>query len=112
MASSMFTHGWALEHHMFICGLSQEGSSNVPALSHSRAGVAARSLSMAEPHLGQNLRMTGSPVSWPTVSKAARACPSVRRLPFGRATSTEKAELVCFWQSRQWHTAEIGRAHV
>jgi hypothetical protein len=65
---------------MFICGLNHEGSSNVPALSHSSSGVATTSLTMAEPHLGQNLRKTGSPLS-PTSSKAAKDSPSIRRLP-------------------------------
>src|SRR5215210_6574122 len=104
MESSMLTHGWALSHHRFICGLNHDGSSNVPALSHSRSGVATTSLTIAEPHLGQNLRKTGSPLS-PTSSKAARASPSIRRLPFGRTTKIEKAELVCFWQWWQWHAA-------
>src|SRR5829696_7103324 len=104
MVSSMLTHGWALSHHMFICGLNHDGSSNVPALSHSRSGVATTSLTMAEPHLGQNLRKTGSPLS-PTSSEAAKGPPSIRRLPFGRTTKIEKAELVCFWQCRQWHAA-------
>src|SRR5919107_3278778 len=104
MVPSMFTHGWALSHHMFICGLNHDGSSKVPALSHFRFGVATTSLTMAEPHLGQNLRKTGNPLS-PTSSKAARASPSILRLPFGRTTKIEKAELVCFWQWWQWHAA-------
>src|ERR687890_1497967 len=104
MVSSMLTHGWALSHHMFICGLNHDGSSNVPALNDSTSGVAITSLTMAEPHLGQNLRKTGSPLS-PTSSKAAKGSPSIFRLPLGRTTKMEKAELVCFWQWRQWHTA-------
>src|SRR5215213_7822519 len=80
MVWSMLTHGWALSHHMFICGLNHDGSSNVPALSHSTSGVATTSLTMADPHLGQNLRKTGNPLS-PTSSKAAKASPSIFRLP-------------------------------
>src|SRR5215204_5625820 len=110
MVSSMLTHGWALSHHMFICGLNHDGSSNVPALSHSTSGVAITSLTMAEPHLGQNLRKTGSPLS-PTSSKAAKGSPSIRRLPLGRMIKIEKAELVCFCQCWQWHAAvRVGSA--
>src|SRR5215203_5593122 len=65
----MLTHGWELSHHMCICGLNHDGSSNVPAFSHSTSGVATTSLTMAEPHLGQNLRKTGSPLS-PTSGSA------------------------------------------
>src|SRR5215218_5996654 len=104
MVSSRFTHGWALSHHRFICGLNHDGSSNVPALSHSTSGVATTSLTMAEPHLGHNLRKTGNPLS-PTSSKAAKGSLSIRRLPFGSTIKVEKAELVCFWQWWQWHTA-------
>src|ERR687889_2444561 len=100
----MLTHGWALSHHMCICGLNHDGSSNVPALSHSTSGVATTSLTMAEPHLGQNLRKTGNPLS-PTSSKAARASPSILRLLLGRTTKIEKAVLVCFRQWWQWHAA-------
>src|SRR5919107_6136668 len=100
----MLTHGWELSHHMCICGLNHDGSSNVPAFSHSTSGVATTSLTMAEPHLGQNLRKTGSPL-WPTSSKEAKGSPSILRLPFGRTTKMEKAELVCFWQCWQWHAA-------
>ncbi len=42
----MLTHGWALEVHMCICGLSHEGSSNVPAFSHSRSSVNSNSYSL------------------------------------------------------------------
>src|SRR5215211_82295 len=106
----MLTHGWALSHQMFICGLNHDGSSNVPAFSHSTSGVAITSLTMAEPHLGQNLRKTGSPLS-PTSSKVAKGSPSIRRLPLGRMTKLENAELVCFWQWRQWQTAvRVGSA--
>ena len=48
MASSMLAQGLALEHQMFICGLSQAGSSSVPAFSQSRSGVAASSLMMGD----------------------------------------------------------------
>ncbi len=92
--SSMLTHGWALEHQMFICGSSQDGSSSVTAISHSHPGVTATSATTGEPHRGQNLRVTGWPLP-PKCSKADRPGPSNRRLPFGRTTRTEKAELVC-----------------
>src|SRR5215212_4158094 len=79
MVSSKLTHGWALSHHKFICGLNHDGSSNVPALSHSRSGVATTSLTMAEPHLAQNLRNT-----------------AIRRLPFGRTTKIRKGRTRLF----------------
>jgi hypothetical protein len=104
MASSMLTQGWALAHQMFIWGSSQDGSSSVPAISQSHSGVTATSAKTGEPHLGQNLRVTGCPLP-PKCSKPTRSGPSICRLPFGRTTRTENAELVCFWQSRQWQTA-------
>ena len=63
----MLTHGWAEARQMCICGSNHDGPSHVPALIHSRSGVAETWETMGEPHLGQNLLVTGWPLS-PTPS--------------------------------------------
>ncbi|HEV2093001.1 MAG TPA: hypothetical protein VGR18_07530 [Rubrobacter sp.] len=87
MSSSVLTQGWALAHQMFICGLTQDVSSSVPAISQSHSGVTATSAKTGEPQRGQNLRTTGCPLP-PRCSKADSSRPSVRRTPLGRTTSS------------------------
>lgn len=91
---------------MCTVGLSQDGSSSVPALIHSKPGIAATSLMIGEPHLLQKYRFTGSPLS-PKSSKTVSNLRSIFSEPFGTATKGEKAEPFCFWQCLQWHTAAI-----
>ncbi len=91
----MSTQGWALSHHMFICGRIQDRSSSVPALIQTRSGVIATSLKMGEPQAEQNSRVTGHPLA-PTLSKAARLRPSIHSSSLATATRMEKADPVPF----------------
>jgi hypothetical protein len=67
IASFICTHGCAESHQMLTSGWSHDVSSNVPALTKSIVGIAATSENIGDPHLEQNLRNTGrplSPTSW------------------------------------------------
>jgi hypothetical protein len=67
IASFIRTHGCAESHQMLTCGSSHDVSSNAPALTQSVVGIAATFENIGDPHLEQNRRNTGrplSPTSW------------------------------------------------
>ncbi len=89
---------------MLTCGWIHEVSSNVPALIQSIVGIAATSENMGDPHLAQNLRNTGRPLS-PTSWYVSGCAPSMTRAPFGTATRIENAVPVWRWQFLQLQIA-------
>ena len=57
------SHGCALSQKISIVGLSQDVSSNVPALMMLRPGKAGATEIMGEPHSGQKMRSTRTAAS-------------------------------------------------
>ena len=95
MVSSMFTHGWALSHHMFICGLNHDGSSKVPALEPPTSGVATTSPHDGRAALGAELAVDRqSTIAY--VLESCQGSPSIRRLSFGRTTKIERQNWFSF----------------
>jgi hypothetical protein len=110
IASFICTHGWAELHQTLTCGWSHEVSSSVPALTQSIVGIAATSDNMGDPHLEQNLRNTGMPLSSPTSLYVSGCAPSMMSAPFGTATRIENAVPVWRWQCLQLQIAVISGA--
>ena len=93
------SHGCALSQNISIVGLSQDVSSNVPALMMLRPGKAGATEIIGEPHSGQKMRFTGWPLL--ALSLYVFVFPWIVSADSGTATTMEKALPACFWQFLQ-----------
>jgi hypothetical protein len=77
-----------------MVGFNQEVSSSVPALMMIRPGNGGSREMIGDPHSGQKIRNTGSPLS--ALSLKVFVVPSIEKAVSGTTTTIEKALPACF----------------
>lgn len=92
--SAMCVQRGALAHQIFTVGFRHMVSSIVPALSHSRLGIASMSFVAGELHLLKKLRFNDRPLL-PVSLKVFRYVLSISEVPFGTVTRGDKTEALC-----------------